>query len=630
MITDPDFERAPRRAESPLPAEPLRCSWWPQVIVVASTFLAYAATLRFGYIYDDYYLVIENYSLRSWRFLPVYFGGHIWSFVFPTSRSNGYRPLLLIWLRLNYQLFGLHPWGWHLTIVAAHLAVTYLVYRLALTMIQERWTALAAGLLFGLHPIHVETIAEASWADQPLSTLFMLAAVLAWWRSRASGQKTRWLAASLVFSALALLSKESAMALPLLISALAWIYGLAPKAASLQAAPLKAALLEDDFFTHAKAALLAGVPYWVAVLAYVALRMKVLGLFSFILHPMPLSQALLTVPSVAAFYLRLLIWPVGMSTYYDTFYVSNPGSSDFWWPTLLLAGSLGLFAFWYFRTRRSSPERARPMAFAFWWLMLTTLPVLNLRYLPKDEIVHDRYLYLPSVGFCILAAIGLRQVLGPLPGSSRRPAYVAVAAAALFGLLGYATIRQSLFWTDKMTLRRRAHEIAPHNNCATSALGDVHRMYQDYAPAMELYQKVLASDPDYWPSVVGVGLIDYRQGNYQEAAKYLLRACALMPTDADALATLGMALLHIGRAPAAESALRSALLVNPQGKNYHLALAMALAAQGRRDEAKQEISTELAAHPENQQAKALLQSVNKDENSQNPPFNHPPASKTKP
>ena len=104
---------------------------WPAAIL-AATFLAYAGTLGFGFVFDDTAGIVRNDSLRSWHYVPGYFSSHVWSFLYPHLLSNYYRPLFLLWLRLNDALFGLHPWGWHLTSVLAHLGVTCLVYCLAL------------------------------------------------------------------------------------------------------------------------------------------------------------------------------------------------------------------------------------------------------------------------------------------------------------------------------------------------------------------------------------------------------------------------------------------------------------------------------------------------------------------
>src|ERR1017187_6796406 len=138
------------------------------IVIMGATFLAYAATLAFGFVFDDHVLIVTNDSIRSWSYFPSYFTSHIWSFRYPHLLANYYRPLFMTWLRLNDALFGLHPWGWHLTSALAHVAVTFLVYRLCLRLTVDRWVAMAAGLLFGLHPVHAEAVADITSAQEPL------------------------------------------------------------------------------------------------------------------------------------------------------------------------------------------------------------------------------------------------------------------------------------------------------------------------------------------------------------------------------------------------------------------------------------------------------------------------------
>ena len=196
---------------------------WPAAIL-AATFLAYAGTLSFGFVFDDTAGIVRNDSLRAWHYLPSYFTSHVWSFLYPHLLSNYYRPFFLLWLRLNDALFGLHPWGWHLTSVLAHLGVTYLVYRLGLKLFRDAWVAAFAGLIFGLHPVHIEAVAYVSAVPEVLSTLFALAALLAWLRAREAGSNRIWLAAALALFAAALLSKESGIMLPVFIAVHAWVY----------------------------------------------------------------------------------------------------------------------------------------------------------------------------------------------------------------------------------------------------------------------------------------------------------------------------------------------------------------------------------------------------------------------
>jgi Flp pilus assembly protein TadD len=126
---------------------------------------------------------------------------------------------------------------------------------------------------------------------------------------------------------------------------------------------------------------------------------------------------------------------------------------------------------------------------------------------------------------------------------------------------------------------------------------------------MALYQQALAIQPQFWRANVNLAYLYYAHGNPPEAARFFARACAADPTDGDQFLYMGMALLGMGRLSEAEKAVRTALLVRPQGKNYHLGLGMVLRGEGRLLDAQQEIERELAEDPQNMQAQALRKEV---------------------
>jgi Flp pilus assembly protein TadD len=568
--------------------------------ILAATFLTYVATLALGFVFDDHVLILTNDAIRSWRYFPSYFTSHIWSFHYPHLLANYYRPFFLVWLRLNDALFGVQPWGWHLTSMLAHIAVTYLVYRLAFRLMADRWAAGVAGLIFGLHPIHAEAVADITSIQEPLSAFFILAAILAFARDRESAFKGRWLAAALALTGAALLCKESGMVLPLLVIGYAWVYGGVDGG---EAAPVeKTARL----LARARSALYASIPFWIVILLYVPVRIRALKGFAHVITPLPFATEILTIPSVLAFYLRLLVWPSGLSCYYDTPYVSSPSWKDFILPALLVTGVAAGLAFWYVRTRRSAPRQAKAIAFACFWMILTLLPVLNFRYLPEGEIAHDRYVYLPSVGFVVVVAIALRQAWSWGSRFIRRPVWLLLGALVGSVLMGYATARQCLFWSDDLTLNYRAHEIAPHNLYATTSLAAAVAKQGMEPTAITLYQQALAIQPKLWQANVNLGYLYYAHENYAEAERYFARASAIDPFDGDQFLYLGMSLLRMGRFQEAEKAVRTALLVRPQGRTYHLGLGMVLKGEGKLAEARQEVEAELAEDPQNAQAKALL------------------------
>ena len=573
--------------------------------VLAATFLAYAGTLAFGFVFDDHVLIVSNDSIHSWRYFPSYFTSHIWSFRYPHLLSNAYRPFFLIWLRLNDVVFKQHAWGWHLSLVLMHVAVTYLVYRLCIRLTRDTWIAAAGALIFGLHPIHVETIAESAWADQPLSTFFMIAAILAFCRTRESVRRPQWMAASLGFTAAALLSKESGLMLPILVSGYVWIY---ERAGRREVGPVDR---PPGIPARLRSALLAAVPFWAVLLIYVPLRIRALKGFTHVVTPLSLAKELLTLPSILLFYLRLLIWPTGLSCYYDTPYISSLGFHDFILPSAVLAVIAAMLAFWYLRTRRGSPQEAQAIAFACLWMILTVLPVLNFRLLPENEIAHDRYIYLASVGFAILVALALRQAMRGAGESFNRPAWSLAGALVLSLVMGWATVSQSLYWADDLSLNFRAHQIAPRNVSATTSLAAAVGQRGMDGEAVALYRQALAIQPNFWRANVNLAFLEYAHGDYADAARYFERACAADPTDGDQFLYLGMALLRLGRPGDAENAIRTALLVRPRGRDYHLGLGMVLRAEGKLPEAREEIASELVADPQNAQAKNLREEVNR-------------------
>src|SRR5579859_2966532 len=184
--------------------------------VVIFSALVYAWTLSFQFVYDDIGQLVDNPSIRSWQFLPQYFTSHMWAGVL--ANSNYYRPLVLLWFRLNYVLFGLSPAGWHFTSILAHAAATLLVFRLVYRLFTNRTAAILSAMIFGLHPIHVQSVAWVSGVTDPLLAIFMTASFLQYLTFRES-RKPIHLVWSLLLYAGATLTKEPGVILPAIIFA---------------------------------------------------------------------------------------------------------------------------------------------------------------------------------------------------------------------------------------------------------------------------------------------------------------------------------------------------------------------------------------------------------------------------
>ncbi len=151
-----------------------------------ATAAVYIQTLEYEFVYDDYPQIVETSQLNSWRMIPHYFTGHVWSWQRAYAPGSYYRPLFLVCLLVQQKLFGLDPMWWHFTSVALHVLVTLLVYFLARRLTDDWLIALLAAAVFGLHPVHIEAVDWVSAVNEPVAAAAVVGSFLCSWRC------TRW------------------------------------------------------------------------------------------------------------------------------------------------------------------------------------------------------------------------------------------------------------------------------------------------------------------------------------------------------------------------------------------------------------------------------------------------------
>src|SRR3954451_20810695 len=126
--SETDVPRANHASQNLSITELIRLPWVMELLLAALTFLVFCGTLAFGFVYDDRMQILENVSITRWSYVPQYFTKNVWALIDPHILANYYRPLFLLWLRINYSLFGLNPTGWHALSVALHVIVVVQVY----------------------------------------------------------------------------------------------------------------------------------------------------------------------------------------------------------------------------------------------------------------------------------------------------------------------------------------------------------------------------------------------------------------------------------------------------------------------------------------------------------------------
>ena len=560
-----------------------------EILACGATAIVYLGTLAFGFVYDDEPQILKNPAIQSWRYLPEYFTSHVWSAIYPHSTGNYYRPLFLLWLRLNYVMFGARPAGWHATSILCHVVATLLVFRVTEQLTLDRRIAFLAALIFGLHPAHIENVAWISGVTDPLMACLVLGSCSAFLSYRES-RKTSHLALSLSCFVLALLAKETAIILPLLILALAWIIPDGPTELETPGPDLVAALR-------------LAAPFIIVVPVYLIIRYHALNGFAHALISISWTQVFLTWPSVLWFYAKHLLLPMHVSEFYPLDYVRSFTTSAVLLPLLFLiavgAGVVGLI--------RLLPQK-RAAWFAVILIVLPLLPVLDLRSLTVGDIVHDRYLYLPSVGFAILVAMAIVALGDRLSERSSMlvPAGLAAVVCLYFAAM---TLSGQMQWANNILLYTRGLESAPDNLTVRDNLANALLGANQPDRAIPLYLDVLRRNPDFWRSNYNLGFAYYKAGNAAGAEASLKRAILIDGSDSDQYIYLALAEFQQQNYTVAAENARKAIARNPDARGYHFILGMIDEAAHDSGGAIAAFRAELERHPDNASAAKELQKL---------------------
>jgi tetratricopeptide (TPR) repeat protein len=575
------------------PAAGRRAAWLLPVLGVLAIAISYARVTQMDFVYDDFSIVKGDRYIQSARYIPSYFTEHLWTNIMSAAK-NYYRPSFLLWLLGNYTLFQERPLGWHLTNLMLHLGAALLVYFLALRLSRSRFAAFAAMLLFGLHPIQVETVSWVSGSTEVLGTFLALAAFLCYVRANEHPERrVAYVAGSAVLYAFAALAKETVLIYPGIVFLHEWL----GRPASLRPPPPRPR--REGFH----AAMHEMAPFFFVGLGYLGMRLHVLGALGHHVVALTTRAWLLTVPYVLQCYVVNLVWPAGLSPFYDTTYVNYFSPVKVFLPLIVAVTAAVLL----FAAVRKSPAGL----LCTFWLLLPLLPVLDIRVFPRNEFVHDRYLYHPMIGLALLAAIAIAHfecAWEDAPGKKRA---LYASLLAIFAALSAVTFRQARYWENNFELYTRGVAVAPHNGFANGNLGAVLLEQGQWDDAMIHLDEALRDVPDLVSAQFDIGLAYYEKAMYPQAEAAFKRSVQLQPFDAGSHFFLGMTYDHTGRLAQALPEVRYAIRLKPEVPNYHFALGMLLRESGDAAGARAAFQGELRLNP--QHAAALRELRNLDQ-----------------
>ena len=525
---------------------PLRIFLASALCCLVLVFMVYRPSLDYEFILDDHSFT-SHPTIQESGHIWNYFTNSIWAQV-AGGPASFYRPVFLLWMRINYVLSGLSPWGWHLLSIAKHILVAVLLGLLAWKLLRHWMAALAAATLFALHPAQTESVSWVTVPD-PLIAAGVLVALMCYFRylegiipkeqmrgkksrrasaARAASADGKWLAASVAAYFVALLAKETAIIFPAVIFAVN--LGSRQKAKQDRS---RNVVEEGSRWTQA---LRQTVPFLVVTGIYFVMRVAVLGnMLGAATQHVPWSKVVRSWPAILWFYLKVLFWPWKPYSFADPILLEKFSVHEVLLPLLGLACAAALmsaFCLWAWkRSRRELGDQAAGVESALvvgtLLLVLPILPALNVNALNPGDFLHGRYAYLSVAGLMLLAGTGWRM--------TKRPWIVLfVPACAL--TIGFAilTFRQEKQWKDDTTVFTTAHQLAPNNAPVARHLADTYvkaALQLDEegrcGEAMPIFEKVIRDFPEDWYAWAGLGDCYVQLNEPAKAEESLHRAADL-------------------------------------------------------------------------------------------------------
>lgn len=487
-------------------------------------FAAYSGSLFGDFVFDDLPQIVTNDKIKSLKYLPDFFTHGVWQST-KLRRADIYRPLFLVTLSLNYQLWGLNPIGFHITNILLHIANSIMVFFLLRRIVQKEILVPFIGAsIFALHPVNTESVSWISGLTDPLATFFLLLCFFSYLKFKQGGKKG-FFALSTVLYLCALMSKEAVLLFPVAIAAY-------------------------DYLEEKKINFRWLAGYGLATVVFLTAMFLALGETSrsgtIEISPAGFMRLL----EYTAGYIKLLYipWPL-------EYYLTTPEKNVIGLPGVIFSiCALSVMVFYSLRNR--------PSMFALFWIAPAMLPPLLLA-LSSSAHYALRYLYLPTVGFAIIIASAALRI--------RRRNITLALAFLLVASLGILSFYATLNWKNddafySMTIRSEPAYMGGYLGVAKyfERMGKIDRAIEVFkasldhmtgkdkafayeqiallygksgfaSQSIEYFNKLLIINPMNTTALNGIGNNFLQEGNYEKALNYYGRALTVDEQNFEAM-----------------------------------------------------------------------------------------------
>lgn len=509
-------------------------------------FLAYNSSLKNDFVnWDDDVHLLKNRVVTEFSFDLESLKN-----IFTTTVNKTYIPLTTLSFALEYQAFNEEAIGYHLTNLALHVMVTLLILYFTLQCGLSLAAATLAALLFGIHPMHVESVAWVTERKDVLYAVFYLMALCCYWKYLQESKRPYYLL-TMVFGLFSILAKPMALSLPLILFVLDRFYGRRMTIRTL----------------------LEKIPHFLYVIpiAWVTYSLNARNSIE------NFGEAPLIWIWTFVFYLRQFIFPSILLPLYPLPHPVSLASFHYFVPVIFFMALLA--ALYYFR-------RQRWVIFAFAFYFFSIFFLLRFDDAADATLVSDRFMYLPSLGFCFLFGIFAEKILVWFQGKSglwRQCGVVALLLLLLF--LSSKTVSQIRIWKGSLTLWKHQLNHYPLTPIALNNLAVAMSQESDYLDAIKkpdgqndasvkriigMYREAIQGDPKYVDAYYNLAdtYADVRQN--EEAKALFLKVLELDPKHRDAQFNLAGVWAHLGDSVKAVEVYQKTIALDPKNDDVYV------------------------------------------------------------
>lgn len=564
------------------------------VIIAVFAALLYISTIKNSFVYDDEFTIVNNVLIKDLRNLPLLFQKKY----LDLSGEMSYRPFVTFSYFLDYAVFGLNPWGFHLTNVILHALNGILLYVFLVSLINKKERGCLStsnnpftfnilpfltSLLFVTHPVLTEPINAISFREELLVFFFYIAALNIYFLERRSPSRLLY-AVSCIMYFFALFSKEMALTLPLIIYCYERVYRDAGEKGS-----------RSILFKR-----LWG--YLAVTLIYIYLR------FVYFYNPgtenyakWGIDERFLTMPLLLLSYLKLIFFPVLLSAVYEVVPVKSPTLSF-----LIALLTITLFLYTAFAVRK----REKGITFGLLFFAVTLIPVYNIY--PITHHFADRYLYLPLAGIIIF----IMSVVHHATDRLKHGTYFHIFLIPILCMFSLLVIERNTVWKNDFSLWSDSVKKTPYSCLAHTNFGILRVNQGRFEDAIKEFRIALNLKPDFYQAHNELGYVYYKMGRLEIAEREFQAALKLNPNYSTASNNLGMVHAYQEKIEEAINDFERALKSRPFDPMFHFNLGFAYAKNGQTNNAVQQYRAFLKLKPDSLPARQALEALLKKSGNQ--------------